>query len=273
MNNYTLYELLAVAIAKTFKDGEVGFTGLVTGKETAIFASMVPLAAMSFAQHTHAPNLSIFLAGSLFNPDLSTLKTIPDSECEPLLAYANCEGLMQSFPPPWSCDRGDIDCGFSSGAQVDMYGNMNSVCIGDYRNPKVRLVGAIFQTEHMTLFKREIIMMPHHERRNFVEKVDFISAVGYPGGLAGRKALGLKRGGPMWVVTNKCIFDFDLDSGRMKVYSIHPGVSKQDVIDATGFEVLGLDDAIETPAPTAEELSLLRNEVDPNKILLPAWLV
>lgn len=254
MADYNLYELLAINIAKTFNDEEVGFTGLVTGEKAALFGSLVPLAAMSFAQYTHAPNLTIFLAGSLFNPDLSQINTIPDSECDPWLAYANCEGLMQSFPPEWSCDRGDIDCGFSSAAQIDIFGNMNTVCIGNYNNPKVRLVGPIFTTEHLTLFKREIIMMPHHEKRNFVEKVDYISSVGYPGGIKGREKLGLKRGGPMWVVTDKCIFDFDLESGKMKVFSIHPGIDEKEIIESTGFEILGLRDAIYTPEPTKEEL-------------------
>src|SRR3546814_3924649 len=87
---------------------------------------------------------------------------------------------------------GDIDFGLSSGAQVDRHGNINSVCIGDYHRPKVRLIGPVLQPEHMTLFGREYIMMAHHDTRRFVEKVDFISGVGYPGGLAGRHELGLE---------------------------------------------------------------------------------
>ncbi len=266
---YNLYELLAVNIARTFKDGDVGFTGMATGSETAIFSSLVPLAAMGLAQKMQAPNMTILLAGALHNPDLAAMECVPDSECEPLLAYMNCEAMMLSFPPPWSCDNGDVTCGFSGGAQVDQYGNMNSVCIGDYRSPKVRLVGPIFQTEHVVLFQREIIMMPHHDRRNFVEKVDYVSAVGWPGGREGRKKLGLKRGGPMWIVTPKCIFDFDLDSGRVRLRSVHPGVDKQDVVDSTGFEILGVEEAGVTPEPTGEELSILRNEVDPRGILIP----
>ncbi|MCL4664809.1 hypothetical protein L0Z14_28285 [Burkholderia multivorans] len=113
--------------------------------------------------------------------------------------------------------------GFSSAVQVDRVGNINSVCIGDHDKPKVRLVGPILQPEHMTLFGREYVMMPHHDRRNFVENVDYVSGVGYPGGLAGRRELGLMSGGPCMVVTPKCIFDFDRQAGRMKVASIHAG--------------------------------------------------
>src|SRR3546814_6322397 len=81
--------------------------------------------------------------------------------------------------------------------------NINSVCIGDYHRPKVRLIGPVLQPEHMTLFGREYIMMAHHDTRRFVEKVDFISGVGYPGGLAGRHELGLETGGPELVFTPK----------------------------------------------------------------------
>src|SRR5208283_3097810 len=96
-----------------------------------------------------------------------------------------------------------------SGAQIDVVGNINSVCIGDYFKPKVRLVGPILQPEHMSFFRREYVMMPRHDRERFVEKVDFISGVGYPGGLEGRLKLGLQWGGPELVITPLCIFDFD----------------------------------------------------------------
>jgi glutaconate CoA-transferase, subunit B len=151
-----------------------------------------------------------------------------------------------------------------------MYGNMNSVCIGDHARPKVRLVGPIFQTEHLAFFGREIIMMPHHDRRNFVEKVDYISAVGYPGGAKGRRALGLTVGsGPALVITPLCVFDFDLESGLMRVKSIHPGVRPDEVVDRTGFDLGKLSAVPVTPQPSNEELSVLRNAVDPRGLLLP----
>ena len=113
---------------------------------------------------------------------MSRLHEIPDSEFLSDLRDLDADGIANEYPSPFRVKRGGVTVGFSNGAQVDMYGNMNSVCIGDHDRPKVRLVGQIFQTEHLAFFGREIIMMPHHERRNFVERVDFISAVGYPGG-------------------------------------------------------------------------------------------
>ncbi len=265
----TLYEILAVALARSLADEEVGFTGLVTGGPAAIFATAIPLAAMELARQTHAPNLTILLAGWSHNPDLTRLSALPDSEFDARLRDLECDAQMTTYPGTWSIKRGDIDFGFSSAVQVDRAGNINSVCVGDYRRPKVRLVGPVLQPEHMTLFGREYVMMPHHERRNFVERVDFVSGVGYPGGLEGRRALGLDGGGPEWVVTPKCIFDFDKAAGRIRVRSLHPGVSAAELRAATGFDVGDLAAVPVTPPPTAEELEILRRQVDPRAILLP----
>jgi glutaconate CoA-transferase subunit B len=265
--NATLHETLAVVLARTFRDGEVGFTGLLTGAAAAIFGTAIPLAAMELAKRTHAPDLTILLAGCYHNPVLEDLEALPDSEHDAVLRDLACEAQMTNYPGQWSLKRGDISFGFSSAVQVDRSGNINSVCIGPHDKPKVRLVGPILQPEHMTLFGREYVMMPHHDRRNFVERVDFVSGVGYPGGVEGRRALGLDHGGPFMVVTPKCIFDFDRDAGRIRVRSIHPGVSRADVQDATGFDLGDLVAVGTTELPTAEELRVLREQVDPRNVL------
>jgi glutaconate CoA-transferase, subunit B len=264
----TLYEILAVNLARSFKDEEVGFTGLVTGGAAAIFGTAIPLAAMGLAKEMHAPGLTILLAGWSHNPDLSGLDALPDSEFDTVLYDLPCEAQMTGYPY-WSMKRGDIDFGFSSAVQVDEVGNINSVCVGDHRAPKVRLVGPILQPEHMTIFGREYVMMPHHERRNFVPRVDYVSGVGYPGGLAGRRALGLDSGGPEYVITPKCVFDFDKVAGQMRVRSIHSGVTPDALQAATAFPLGDLSHVPTTPMPTAEELEVLRRRVDPRRILLP----
>jgi len=264
----TIHEMLAVVLAREFDDEEVGFTGLLTGAAAATFGTAIPLVGMELARLTHAPNLTILLAGCYHNPDFSDLDALPDSEHSAMLRDLPCEAQMVNYPGPWVLKRGDVDFGFSSAVQVDREGNINSVCVGPYENPKVRLVGPILQPEHMTLFGREYVMMPYHERRNFVEKVDYVSGVGYPGGLAGRRKLGLDRGGPALVVTPKCIFDFDREEGLMKVRSIHPGVSAQELQAATGFDLGDLSKIPTTPMPTAEELLLIRTRIDPRRILL-----
>lgn len=269
ISDSTLHERLVVALSRTFKDGEVGFTGLATGRAAAVYITGIPLAAMALAQQTHAPNLTILLAGWSHNPDLSVLHDLPDLEFDERLRDLPCEAQMMDYPAQYALKRGDVSFGFSSGVQVDAQGNLNGVCVGDHDNPDVRLVGPILHPEHMTLFGREYIMMPHHVRRNFVEQADYVSGVGYPGGLAGRKELGLEHGGPEQVITPKCVFDFDKEAGRMQVKTIHPGISVEDVREATGFDLGELGNVPDTPAPDPEELEILRRVVDPRKMLIP----
>ena len=266
----TLHERLAAALAMTLRDGEVGYTGLATGRAAAVYITGIPLAAMALAKLMHAPNLTILLAGWSHNPDLSRLRALPDSEFDETLRDLPCEAQIVDWPGQLAIKRGDVSFGFSSGAQVDVRGNLNGVCIGDPARPKTRLVGPILHPEHMALFGREYIMMPRHEARNFVERVDYVSGVGYPGGLAGRRSLGLDRGGPELVFTPRCVFDFDKEAGRMKVRSIHPGVGVEALRAATGFDPGPLDDIPRTPNPSPEALALLRREVDPRGILIPA---
>jgi glutaconate CoA-transferase subunit B len=269
MTPATLHETLAVVLARGFRDGEVGFTGLLTGAAAALFGTGIPLAAMELARRRHAPSLTILLAGCYHNPDFSAIDALPDSEHSAMLRDLPCEAQMITYPGQWVLKRGDVSFGFSSAVQVDVQGNINSVRVGPHDRPKVRLVGPILQPEHMTLFRREYVMMPHHERRNFVERVDFVSGVGWPGGEAGRRALGLDWGGPCLVVTPRCIFDFDTAAGRIRVRSIHDGVSVEELRDCTGFDLGDLSRVPRTEAPTPGELALLRREVDPRGVLLP----
>lgn len=264
----TLHETLAVVLARTFRDEEVGFTGLLTGAAAALFGTGIPLAAMEFAKRTHAPGMTVLLAGCYHNPDLDELDALPDSEHDAVLRDLTCEARTYDYPGQWSLKRRDIDFGFSSAVQVDRVGSINSVCVGPHERPKVRLVGPILQPEHMTLFGREYVMMPHHDRRNFVERVDYVSGVGYPGGLAGRRDLGIPEGGPAYVFTPKCIFDFDREAGRMKVRSLNPGVTAAELQDATGFDLGDLSGVPVTETPSEEDLEILRREVDPKGILL-----
>jgi glutaconate CoA-transferase subunit B len=263
---YKIEELLAVNISRTIKDGEVGFTGLATGKAAATYATCIPIAAMELAKRQQAPNLTILLCGWMFNADWRILDSLPESIFENRMMELSSECLQIANPAPWAHRRGDISFGFGSGVQVDREGNLNSTCIGSPEMPKVQLVGPIFLPEHMSLFGREYIMMPHHEKRNFVEKVDYISGVGFPGGKAGRDKLGLRSNGPAYICTPKCIFSFD-DEGIIYVKSIHPGVTKRDVTENTGFDVGDLSNVPLTSEPTDEELRILREDVDPKGIL------
>jgi glutaconate CoA-transferase subunit B len=178
-----------------------------------------------------------------------------------------CESQIMTYPH-YSLRRGDINFGFGSGVQIDREGNINSVCVGDQAKPRVRLVGPILLPEHFSMFGREYVMLPRHDRRTIVEKVDYIAGLGYPGDRRGRESLGVMGGGPELVVTPKCIFDFDKVEGRMKVASIHPGIEIDDLRASTGFDLGNLDHVPRTPPPTESEIGMLRQEIDPRGILL-----
>ncbi|WEX07256.1 hypothetical protein [Chelativorans sp. AA-79] len=265
----TLYETLASVLAADMADREVGFTGLLTGEAAAVWGTGIPVVAMELARRTHAPDLTMLLAGCYHNPDLSSLDRMPDCEHDAQLRDLPAEARTRDYPGQWALKRGDVTFGFSSAVQVDRVGNINSVCIGPHDRPKVRLVGPILQPEHMACFRREYVMMPRHEARVFVDKVDFVSGVGFPGGRRGREALGIEWGGPRFVMTPLCIFDFDEDAGRMKVRSIHAGVDEETLRAATGFDLGPLDDVPVTPAPGPDTLNLIREIIDRRGLLLP----
>ena len=159
--------------------------------------------------------------------------------------------------------RGFVDYGFLGGAQIDPYGNLNTSVIGPYDRPKVRLPGPGGGNEVGSLCWKTIILMKH-ERRRFVEKVDFITTPGYLTGPGAREAAGLPEGtGPYRVITDLAVMGFDEETLRMKVLSLHPGVSREMVEERTGFELLWSENLTETPPPTPDELEILREEIDP----------
>ncbi len=265
----TIYEIMATAISHELKDFENWFIGLATGEATIQMLSLVPLAGMALAQHTHAPNSNMLVAGWMINPIVGEIPTRMESEFGTMLQDWRCEGWNNSLSGSFSMERGDINVGFGSSAQVDKYGNSNIVCIGNYHKPKIRLIGPINQPGHFALFGREIIVLDH-EKRNFVDKVDFISGVGYLDGPGAREKFGLIGNGPCLILTDKAIFDFAPKTKLARLKSIHPGVSLDWIIKNTGFTHDYIPKRVpETPAPTNEEIRLLREVIDPRGVLLP----
>jgi glutaconate CoA-transferase subunit B len=267
--DYTIEELMATVISREMRSARNGFIGTGTGGRTYTLAVGIPLAGMSLARMTSNPNLSILFSYKV-NPVIEEMPS-PDSLTSPHeLMNWRCEANLAYDAIFMMAMRGEIDTGFGSAAQIDKFGNANIVVIGDYRKPKVRLIGPIFQTEHFALFGREILLMDH-ERRNFVEKVDFISGVGYLEGGDSRRRAGLKRGGPDKIVTNLAVLGFDEKTGRVKVLSLHHGVEASEVQKNTGFELVIPRDVPETEPPTVDEVGLLRTKVDPRRIMLGTY--
>jgi glutaconate CoA-transferase, subunit B len=153
--------------------------------------------------------------------------------------------------------QGRVDVFFLSGGQIDGAGNINLVSVGDYDHPKARFPGSFGSAYLYYVVPKVILFRVEHSRRTLVPKVDFISA---PGGSPGNV---FRPGGPIALVTNRCLFDFDRAQRRFRLASVHPGHSVAEVIENTGFEFELPDHVSTTAAPSAETLRLLRAVVAP----------
>ena len=153
--------------------------------------------------------------------------------------------------------QGRIDVFFLSGGQIDGEGNINLVSVGDYDHPKTRFPGSFGSAYLYYVVPKVILFRVEHSRRTLVPKVDFISA---PGGSADNV---FRPGGPIALVTNRCLFDFDRARRRFRLNSVHPGHSVAEVVEHTGFDFDRAENVPTTPAPTAETLHLLRGTVGP----------
>jgi glutaconate CoA-transferase subunit B len=263
------YEVMVATIARELRDHEMWFLGMSTGPQTILMLTRIPIVAMSLAQHTHAPNSWMLVAGWVMNPEVNKAPTRMESEFGTTLGEWPCEAYNNSLAMSYIAARQEIDVGFGSAAQVDKYGNCNTVAIGDYAHPRVRLVGPINQPGHFSLFGREIIIIPH-ETRNFVDKVDFVSGAGYLDGPGSRERVGLNRGGPCMILTDKAVFRFDARSRLAVLASVHPGIDLDEVLACTGFTHDYVPESVPlTPSPTREELRLIREVIDPHRTMLP----
>ena len=162
--------------------------------------------------------------------------------------------------------RGFLDYGLLGAAQIDKFGNINTSLIGSIENPKVRLPGSGGANDIASSATRVIISVIH-EKRRFVEKVDFVTSPGFLSGGDSRRNTGLLFGGPYKVVTDLGILGFDPTTKRLKLEAVHKGIDTQQVLENTGFD-LPIAEALETTnPPTTHELKVLR-AIDPEKIML-----
>jgi len=253
-SRYNAMELMICAAAQMLENGRSVTVG--TG---------APCAAAMLAQRTTAPDLLIFFEAGGVAP---LLPTMPISVGDSRTFYKGCMATSMADVME-TCQRGMMDYAFLGGAQIDPYGNLNSTIIGrDYARPKVRLPGSGGAND-LASFCRRVIVMINHDRRRFVEKLDFLTTPGYLTGPGAREAAGLPPGcGPYRVITDLAILGFDEVTKRMQVLSLHPGVDRQQVEERTGFELLWAKPLETTPAPSEEALRILREEVDPHRYLI-----
>ena len=237
---------------------------LEDGKTVAVGTGM-PCAAAMLAQRTTAPNLVVFFEAGGVAPQLPTMPiSVGDSRTfwRAIMATSMAD-VMET------CQRGMMDYTFLGGAQIDAYGNLNSTMIGgDYAHPKTRLPGSGGANDLASLCWR-ILVVTKHDRRRFVEKLDFITTPGYLKGPGAREAAGLAPGaGPFRVVTDLAILGYDEQTKRMEVLSLHPGVTFEQVQENTGFTLTQNAQVQRTPPPSDMELTILRNDVDPFRYII-----
>ena len=250
---YNVTELLACVSSRLLEDNKSVLVG--TG---------LPLVSSSLAQKLHAPNLLVvFEAGGIG----ARIPTIPISVGDSRTCYKAV--MAASMDYVMSCAQlGFTDYAFLGAAQIDMYGNLNTTVIGDHNSPKVRLPGSGGGNDAGSLCWRTIILM-RHDKRRFVEKLDFLTTPGFLTGSGARESSGLPvNSGPYRVISQLGVMDFEPDTKRMRLISVHPKVSVEEVLENTGFKLLVHDEISETAPPTREELELLRNEVDSAGIVI-----
>jgi glutaconate CoA-transferase, subunit B len=237
---------------------------LLANGATVAVGTGAPCAAAMLAQKTHAPDLMVaFEAGGLA-PVLPTMPiSVGDSRTSHrALMATSMVDIMDA------CQRGMIDYTFLGGAQIDAFGNLNSTVLGDHRRPKVRFPGSGGANDFAS-FCWKTLVLTQHDRRRFVAKLDFLTSPGYLTGPGAREAAGLPTGtGPYKVITDLAVMGFHPESKRMQVESLHPGVPLAQVQDNTGFELSPVPLLAETTPPTAQELHILRDEVDPAGYIL-----
>jgi glutaconate CoA-transferase subunit B len=225
---------------------------------TAFIGTGIPMLAAALAQKMHAPNLmTIFEFGGIG----AILDDLPLAVGERrtfhrALAASGIRDIVET------AQRGFIEYGFLGGAQIDPYGNLNSTVIGEYERPKVRLPGSGGANDVGSHCWRTIAIMRHDIRR-FVEKVDFVTTPGYLTGPGAREAAGLPPGtGPYRVVTSLAVMGYHPESKRMMLLATQPGITVEQVIENTGFELVLPEKVERNPSPSPEELRVLREEVD-----------
>jgi glutaconate CoA-transferase subunit B len=237
---------------------------LMEDETTAFIGTGIPMLAASLAQRRQAPNL---IAVFEFGGTGAILEDLP-------MAVGEARTFHKALAASGICDimetatRGFIDYGFLGGAQIDPYGNLNSTVIGPHRSPKVRLPGSGGGNDVGSLCWRTIAIL-RHSRRTFVPQVDFITTPGYLTGPGAREEAGLPPGtGPLYVVSTLALMGFDDDTRRMKLLATQPGVTVDQVLAETSFDLIVPGEVGVSEAPTAEELRILREEVDRQRLYI-----
>lgn len=247
---YTSDEMMTVAAARALTDGLSCFVGIG-----------LPSAASNLARATHAPGLVlIYESGAIgAKPDRLPLSIGDGILAETADAVISVPEIFNYWLQP-----GRIDVGFLGAAQIDKFGNINTTIVGgDYAHPKVRLPGAGGAPE-IAASSKEVIVIVRQSRRTFVERVEFITSVGYGDGPGTRQRLGLRGKGPQKIITDLGILTPDPRTCEFTMTALFEGVTHDTVRERTGWDIQFAAEPELIAPPTAAELAALR-KFDANK--------
>ena len=242
MSEFSTQEMMIIATAREMHDHECIFVGM-----------RLPITAFGVARLTHAPNaVGLFECGiARYQPADGMLYTICDGPNQ--LGAAWTTGLVQILG---LLGGGHVDSGFVGGAEVDRFGNINSSYIGDHEAPKVKLPGTGGATDIAAQAGR-LIAIINHQKHRFVERVDYLSSVGYLKGGKSRAQAGLAGGGPAAVISDRAVLRPWGPENELHLASVHPGHTPEEVTENTGWALKCLPEVVETSAPTSEEMAAL----------------
>ncbi|PID76039.1 MAG: glutaconate CoA-transferase [Deltaproteobacteria bacterium] len=256
--DYNAQEIIIVAGSRMLEDKKVVFVG--TG---------LPMVASLLAKMTHAPSLiPVFEAGAV-GPQLKVGLPVSVGDSKTYTSASYVKGLNSAFE---LTQRGFADYGFIGGAEIDMYGNLNSTMIGrfpqDYQRPKVRLPGSGGASDMAASCEKTILIVPH-DKRKFTPKLQYFTSPGHiDGSKDARWKAGLQGEGPYRLITTRGIFDFEKESKRMRLIQTFPGETKESIQAETGFELLFADHVESFSPPSEEELRMIREDIDPGQVFV-----
>lgn len=255
MPKYTPFEMIAYTGSRVLEDNKIVFVG--TG---------LPIIASMHAQLTHAPGLGLIFEAGALSPILDIGMPLSVGDTRACRKACYLKGLCAVFE---LTQRGHADYAFIGGAQIDKYGNVNSTFEGgSYTKARTRFTGSGGAGAMAANCEKTIVIMAL-EKRRFVEKLEFLTSVGYGNGSPDyREKAGVLGRGPYRVITNAALFGFEEKTRQMMLIEVAPGMTAEQIQERVDFELLISPDLKEMKVPSLEDLKILREVCDPDGYFL-----
>ncbi len=245
-------ELMVAAAADAIEDHDVALVGIG-----------LPILAAMLAKKTTAPGLKLIFESGTVDPMPTELPQGPGDF--PLLGASVMNTSL--FNALGYVQRGKVDIAFLGAAEIDQYGNLNATTVGDYEHPTCRLPGSGGAND-MGSGAKKIVIISKHVRRKFPARVSYITTPGFLSGPGEREQHGLRGLGPVRVITDLGVFGFDDITKQMRILSIHPGVNRQEIINNTQFDILGIHDNLRMTEQKSESIHRLLKSLDRNHVYI-----